>query len=332
MRPSRSPPYLPRGGRAAGSRALGACNPPNTPTQRRRRGLCWTSQISEPETENVNELVVPEGQGLLYHYSSAEAVLKGILPARTLRLSPYGAMRDPLEYHELPRLVRYASAETGDSSPARMPLADAQETLAALRARMRILSLTEDVSDGYEDPTVKTFGRGYARPRMWENYAGQHRGVCLCFDRNQLTGGEFRRELQDLGGTNIGPVKYTAGGFVADRARLLPDIPDDERAPGLIFGHLEEHNAAFWFLKLLDWETEYEFRFVLFPGAGHGADPVDVGFGSCLKAIVLGSAFPSRHLRMITAQAAGLEVPLCRLDWSSGRPSVEPVAPEGRCG
>src|SRR5687767_13141736 len=47
------------------------------------------------------------GDQLLYHYTRAETALNYILPARTLRLNPYRAMRDPLENKELPLMLRY---------------------------------------------------------------------------------------------------------------------------------------------------------------------------------------------------------------------------------
>lgn len=160
---------------------------------------------------------------------------------------------------------------------------------------------------------------------MWEQYGDNHRGVCLAFDRRALIEGEFRRALQEIGGTNIGEVDYTAGGFAADPARVLADIPDDENASRAIFEHLETHNAAFWFLKLLDWETEYEFRIVLMPGPVIGEDPVFVPFGSCLKAVILGERFEQARIADAAELAERLRVPLVRLEWSGGRPSVEPI-------
>jgi hypothetical protein len=52
-------------------------------------------------SEPVSELTIPEGEGLLYHYTCAKSALEGILPTSTLHLSSYRSMRDPLEYHEL---------------------------------------------------------------------------------------------------------------------------------------------------------------------------------------------------------------------------------------
>lgn len=277
-----------------------------------------------PETEPVLELNAPEGQALLYHYTSANSALRGILPTGTLHLNSYRSMRDPLEYHELARLLRYR----GDQSdrPGRLPLEEAQETLGDLRNQMRILSMTRDEAEGYEEPTVKTFGRGYARPRMWEHYGDEHRGVCLAFDRAAFVDGVFRDSLRELGGTNIGDVEYTAGGFVAHSARVLPDIPDNAEATRHLWEHLETHNAAFWFLKLLDWETEYEFRLIVFPQDESRDEPIAASFGSSLKAIIVGAKFDPRRIPEALNFGITFSVPVVRLDWSSGRPQVKLVA------
>lgn len=276
-----------------------------------------------PGSEPVTELSIPEGQALLYHYTTAKSALEGILPTGNLHLSSYRSMRDPLEYHELTKLLLYRGDQSGRAG--RLPLDEAQETLGALRDRMRILSMTRDEEEGYKEPTVKTFGRGYVRPRMWEHYGDQHRGVCLAFDRAAFVDGEFRDSLRELGGTNIGDVEYTPGGFVAHTARVLPDIPDNEEATRHLFGHLETHNAAFWFLKLLDWETEYEFRLILFPEDEPSDEPIAASFGSALKAIVLGTKFDPRRIPEALSFGVEFSVPVVRLDWVSGRPQVEPV-------
>src|SRR4051794_18692611 len=72
---------------------------------------------------------------LLYHYTKADTALDAILPNRTLRLNPFGNMRDPLEYRDLPLMIRYSDAGATD----RLPLREAQELIRDLRAEMKIL-------------------------------------------------------------------------------------------------------------------------------------------------------------------------------------------------
>ena len=129
-------------------------------------------------------------------------------------------MRDPLEYRELPHLLRYRH-EGGH--PGRLPIEEARDTLASLRNRLRILSLTSDAT-GYDDDDVRAFGKGYARPRMWETYGRDHTGVCLAFDAAAMTDDEggFRRNLRTKGAANLRPVEYTEGGSSAIQPVFFP--------------------------------------------------------------------------------------------------------------
>jgi len=254
---------------------------------------------------------------LLYHYTRAETALRFILPDKALRLNPYRSMRDPLENKELPLMLRYSNAAETE----RLPLRRAQERISDVRDQMRILSLTMDAS-GYEDERVRAFGYGYARPRMWEQYAESHGGVCLAFSARCLTEAFFD-ELRAYGAPTCGPVEYTEGGFIVSDARVLNanDLTEDTAA-AVLTRHVVEHHHDFWFLKLLDWETEYEYRFVLFDPSRRQHEPIDVSFGSCLRAVVLGERFDPLLEPEIKALAECLNVQVARVGWGSGRPSL----------
>jgi hypothetical protein len=47
---------------------------------------------------------------------------------------------------------------------------------------------------------------------MWEQYAEDHAGACLIFDRDQLLEA-VRQDLGRRGSYREGPVKYTVAGF-----------------------------------------------------------------------------------------------------------------------
>jgi hypothetical protein len=228
-------------------------------------------------------------------------------------------MRDPLEYQDIPLMLRYSDTSASD----RLPLREAQQVIRDIRAQMRVLSLTMDAT-GYEDERLRAFGRGYARPRMWENYAEAHHGVCLAFSANCLTG-PFREAVGCHGAVSVGPVKYTEGGFVVSEARVIDaNGLTDANAPERLTKHVMKFHDHFWFLKLLDWETEYEYRIVLFSPGGSG--PIDVAFGACLRAIILGERVGDSLLLRALEHGAAFGVPVVRLCWDSGRPSVRSVS------
>jgi hypothetical protein len=258
----------------------------------------------------------PERQ-LLYHYTRAETALDHILPDRTLLLNSYSEMRDPLENKDLPLRLVYSGAPPAEA----LSEAAAREILGELRDRTRLLSLTMDAT-GYEDPIVRPFGRGYARPRMWEHYASDSTGVCLAFGAGALVG-SFREELRRYGAVNCGPVEYTLGGFVNSQGYVLDaDGLTDKGAAAILTKHLLDRNQEYWFLKLLDWQTEYEYRFVLLDPGLPVKEPLFARFDGCLAAIILGENFDSRRITDARRLGVGLGAPVVRLDWRSGRPSV----------
>jgi hypothetical protein len=225
-------------------------------------------------------------------------------------------MRDPLENKQLARTVAFS----GPDHPDRLPLREAQQLLDDIRGQVRILSLTMDEA-GYGDGPLSVFGRGYARPRLWEQYGDTHHGVCLAFSANCLTG-EFVEAMKRLGAYNIANVEYTAAGFVASKGRALDGSHlTDSTAAWILTRHLIDHNEDFFFLKLLDWETEFELRFALFNAEVAPDEPIDVPFGRCLRAIILGELFSPDLTPEAAKLAARFGVPAGRLDWTSGVPS-----------
>jgi hypothetical protein len=273
---------------------------------------------SDTSMESYGELnaTVP-GDQLLYHYTRADTALNDVLPSGALRLTAYRHMRDPLENKEAPSMLRYSD----DVDPNALPLSEAQQLIAELRGQMRILSLTMDATE-YDDEEVHAFGRGYARPRMWENYADVHTGVCLVFSAGCMTG-PFYEQIKRFGAATCGAVHYTQGGFLLSAGRTInAGALTPENATAVLTKHITDHHEDFWFLKLRDWDSEYEYRFAVFAPTVSLGEPIDIPFGRCLRAVMLGERFNSALLPQMRELTAQLGIPLCRLDWSSGRPSV----------
>ena len=124
----------------------------------------------------------PRGLGVpgefFFHYTTREAAFDSILPDGQLRLSPAHLVNDPLESNPA-----FLGAEFGLSDN---PEVDYENQVAAmeagtrlqqLRRHSKVLSLTIDAAGHEGDAEV--FGRGYARARMWQQYAENHQGVCL---------------------------------------------------------------------------------------------------------------------------------------------------------
>jgi hypothetical protein len=254
--------------------------------------------------------------GALCHYTSAQTAFDHILPSQSLRMSPYVRMRDPLENREL----GFVSARPtgGDNDEGR--LLQMADLIQQVRRGMLLLSFSTDASRGYRR-NDEPFMRGWARARMWEQYAENHAGVCIVFKREPLLEA-VRAGATDAGKVAAREVSYLPRGFAdtdthtVDLSRFNPfDLPGLAR-------FVIEHQDDLFFVKALDWEGEHEFRIVELPPEARSEQYKVVPFGgpSSIAAVIVGERFPAWQLPGARAVCDRLDVRLLQLDWRAGIP------------
>lgn len=220
----------------------------------------------------------------VYHYTSRAAAFEHILPAKSFRLGSLSSMRDPLDNKERAQNV-FTPVSWPDADVDRL-LQLEQDTLT----NTKILSLTIDKP--LEPGVSETHAWGYARPRMWEQYGENHRGVCLVFDRAALHAAIMPR-LEAINLTTWGEVIYSdfpLDGFPNARkldATTLMVSGGEDVARGYR-AHLQENAPELFFRKVEDWATERELRYVLLDDDG---SEVIVPYGK-LHAVIVGERFP----------------------------------------
>lgn len=226
-----------------------------------------------------------------YHYTRWSTASENIIPSGKLRLSPYAEMRDPLEAQG-PMLGAGLSYEPGDEeTAAKLGVAhfEAQQELGRLRSCTKVLSLTVDSAWAASVPEYdRRFGMGWARARMWEQYAANHTGLCLIFERKPFEQ-IVLAQLQNRSPNSRGrAVEYTRTGLAhsfASAIMLTSPEPGRDQARR----HLEQHADQYFFLKLSDWESEHEYRFI---EPSETEDYTYVEFGPTLVGFMAGHKFP----------------------------------------
>jgi hypothetical protein len=261
----------------------------------------------------------------LYHYTTREAALGSILPLGRLRLGLLRETNDPRESSDW-QFTLYSAPGTGvDIGDDANRIHNQMPSL--IKSATKVLCLSRDDPDPV--PPYEMFARGFSHSRMWAQYAGGHSGVCLVFDRQYL-GRAIDDQLTDHGVIYQGAVTY------ADRrSDDLPafgmhwedvqELPSDE----LVTRHVALHHDALFFRKSLDWETEWEYRWIL---VNDVPAPAYFEFGDALCGIVVGASFPESADASLGYQAerlGGLGTRMCV--WRNGRPSIVPI-PAGRLG
>jgi hypothetical protein len=110
-----------------------------------------------------------EHRQFVYHYTTSDAGFAHIIPTATRRFSSMAAMRDPVENKDWLE---------GLLAPITWPDEDVERVIELVHATLettKILSLTLD--SPLRHGTSAEHPRGYARPRMWEQYAENHQGI-----------------------------------------------------------------------------------------------------------------------------------------------------------
>lgn len=258
-----------------------------------------------------------------FHYTTAHAAFEHILKDRRLRFSRYLEMRDPLENKEWWFSAGGRGTENEDEENQRVSEWWVFNRAAnKVRARSFLLSLTVDTPLGEteeEDP----FCRGWARARMWEQYAEKNEGVCLVFDRERLT----EAVLGSLRGDRHATIYQQEVSY--EGAGIMKPIIDIETLAGevtaeTVSSFIEDNYEPLFFHKLLDWQSEHEYRFCTIAKED---TEVFADIGDALHAVIVGERFPTwQRPAAIDACATAGAHPL-RLDWSRGEPSVRPLRP-----
>ncbi len=189
---------------------------------------------------------------LLAHYTTASAAFEHIVPSGELRLSPYRYMRDPAENKD----VIPGTAFWGDRPDAEAGWLATVAEIKRIRDGCRVLSMTDDVAESLDN-----FGSCWARPRMWEQYADAHRGVCLVFHRERLIEA-LHRELESVGSFFRGSVRYTPAGIADSEINTIVDdrIFDPAQRGRAIDKYIDLNWSELFFLKSDDFASEHEYR------------------------------------------------------------------------
>jgi hypothetical protein len=251
----------------------------------------------------------------LAHYTTAATAFEHIVPKGRLRMSPYRLMRDPAENKDLLPAV---AAPIAGKNPGREYFA-AIEKLKEERNRVRLLSLTADV---HYERSAKVFGCCWARPRLWEQYAGAHSGVCLVFERVPLE--EALRDSLGDARVSFGEVEYTPAGIADSAATFLHDhrLLDATTRDEAMSQYLVSRRQELFFLKSEDWAAEHEVRAVLMDSDDEYAH---ADYCQTLVAVVLGERFPRWQIAGAREVCEKADVALAQVLWLNGEPNGLPV-------
>ncbi|MDP4146283.1 MAG: DUF2971 domain-containing protein [Bacillota bacterium] len=254
----------------------------------------------------------------LYHYTTSHIVLNHILPSGKARLSPLSLTNDPRESKDWYfSLSSNYDNESVDDYFCQLQM----EANNLIKKNCKVLCLTRDNPNIYEYK-CNQFGRGYAHPRMWAQYADNHTGVCIMFHRENLVS-TIKQELGTLGMLYHGEVQYENQPNHESEAFSL-DYSDIQKhgLQKVLKRYITKYNNTFFFKKAMDWQNEWEYRFILID---NDIKSKYFSIKDSIRGLILGVDFPKDYELDISAFSKRYNVPIVRILWRNGHPQIIPL-------
>ena len=270
---------------------------------------------------------------LIYHYTSTSAGA-AILTGGRLRMGPFTRTNDPREQKEwFPTVIN----QTGGTVSSEESWSICREVDLAMRGRVKLGCFTRDRGPDPALLGVGNFHRGWARARMWHQYATGHAGLCLILNRSRwqaavdevvaalvASGVDADRPVGPL--TVHGDVTYLDQPVDWDGALGVEVSDYRARGPVAIADECIRANIAGFFLrKNTDWVSEQEYRTLII---ATGEDYVDVPLRECLSGVMVGAHYPDPELRVLRYRLSQLgldDLDVAKCAWQRGAPDAFPV-------
>jgi len=158
---------------------------------------------------------------------------------------------------------------------------------------------------------------------MWAQYASNHTGICLVFDKEQFTQ-EVESQLGATGQILKGNVEYYDQGI----ARRLFDQSEQEFMINLdhlekvgksryVADHLSTHYRRLFFEKMSDWRDENEWRYLIHT---KDSEPKYVEYRSSLVGIMFGENTRDDVVESVMAITKGRALRYMGLKWRNSSP------------
>lgn len=263
---------------------------------------------------------------LLYHYTSAATFTDYIAPNMNLMLSAFDRMNDPRECDRWE--FDWLTPPGDDVMQARDRLND------DIRAQARLACFCRDEDIPERKPTFFeiAYTRGFSRPRMWAQYAANHSGVCVIFDRHRLLANFEAHMTKHKLTLLFGVVDYANRKPVGGLGRMdaFTVIDGEYRTLGpdrYAMHHAVKHHRELFFSKHLDWRDENEYRIMLY---GKSQGDVLASISGALKHVVLGSKCAGETRENVISACCGLHVDASYMTWKNGYPQPMPLVASGR--
>lgn len=172
----------------------------------------------------------------------------------------------------------------------------------------------------------------YCRPRMWAQYADNHRGVCILFDKIQL----LKCVKEQVNQLHIGDVYHGAVDYFDGRE--TPNYAEDEFS--LSIADIEDENSrlveqqiftlqhiqAYLFRKHSDWANEAEYRILIHKAPTYERKYANIQCRNAIHTVVFGVDCPDNDWRQeLSDLCEENRISYKGIRWTNGYPGDDPM-------
>lgn len=259
-------------------------------------------------------------ENIIFHYTRFNTALK-IISSNKLLMSPLSNTNDPLEFNDYSDCTLY----DGSLSIQEMMGKEREIEIAKQRRKniVRQLSFSHSFKLDEKDPQQNIhnnyMNQGWARNRMWAQYADKHAGVCLVFDKDKCTKAAEKIPDSKVVSKNI---VYTNNLYKLQDAMHI-DIQQKYLATDFSDFFITDDKIDLYFIKCEDYAAENEFRILSFNYSfKRESDKCLFDFEDSLLGVILGTKIDDPEIEIIKKILNGSNIPFFKMKWHCGEPDL----------
>lgn len=232
------------------------------------------------------ELLMGNSDSILYHYTKFDTAIDYILKEKKLRFSNLRGANDPYEKYNFVFSGSYSCVDKPEKNKMNF-LTTSFWISNALKEGVQTICFAEDIkTENIVGQQLYNIGRGFAKPRMWAQYAENFMGICLLFNKDKL----LRIVDEELQSVEISHAKihyYREEEFIwkVSHATNINESEMQLTNEVLLDKKINDNRQLFFFSKHIDWKDENEYRLLI---RNFSDEYVYVNIDGTLEKIIVG--------------------------------------------
>jgi hypothetical protein len=245
----------------------------------------------------------------MFHYTKSDTAIYYILRNRTLKFGKFRTVNDPRESKIWPFKFYCSSSDSRDLFKSH--LFDDVHDYILDNTHLLCFSNSLEETDESKQSAFSELNEGWAYHRMWAQYADNHKGVCIMFDKTKLQE-SLKSDLRDCSilGDSISYINHKNDNELTNDPYMI-NLEDFVKmgTSEYMNNHIRQFPKELFLMKHDNWQDEHEFRYIIF---GH-ENEYYLNIQDAITGIILGEEFDNSQLKEILELANELNIDVYRI-------------------